>query len=88
MLFLDVEGAESKVLQSMNLAQLGVILVEASDPERHRHDVEPQLLNAGFRRVRHLESSSWNPVYVRNGGPMSERCIACAEHRACRDRYL
>ena len=86
-LFLDVEGAEAKVLQSMDLTKLGVVLVENTDPMRHTRDVEPLLHAAGFHRVKALEASSWNPVYVRRGGPMSERCIACADEATCRVRY-
>ncbi len=87
MLFLDVEGAEAKVLATMDLSKLAVILVENSDNTRHKKTVEPLLHVAGFHRVPALEGSSWNPVYVRKGGPMSHQCIACADDSSCRARY-
>ena len=87
MFFLDVEGAEAKVLQTIDLTKFAVILVEASDLKRHKDNVEPQLFAAGFHRVQKLESSSWNPVYVRKAGPMSQRCIACADEPECRAKY-
>ena len=87
MFFLDVEGAEAKVLQTMDLTKFAVILVEASDPKRHKENVEPLLFAAGFHRVKTLESSSWNPVYVRTGGAMSHRCISCVDQAECRAKY-
>ena len=87
MFWLDVEGAEAKVLQTMNLTQIGLFLIENADDRRHKSDVEPQLFSAGFHRVTALESSSWNPVYVRRGGPMTHRCIACADDPECREKY-
>lgn len=85
-LFLDVEGAEAKVLSSINPSRFAVIIVEApgfpdKDNGRHKNTVEPLLLNAGFRREVRLEASifgTYNPVYVLQSGPMKEKCIRCA----------
>ncbi len=95
-LFLDVEGAEAKVLQSVDASRFAMVVLEAVDAARHARDVEPQLLAKGFRRERRLEAQawgSWNPVYVRepNGASsapvLTRRCIECAAHKSCRDRY-
>jgi FkbM family methyltransferase len=88
MLFLDVEGAEAKVLATADLSKIAVILVEAADAARHQNDVEPLLHAAGFERTRALEMSSWNPVYVRKGGPMRQHCITCAKDLKCRAAAL
>ena len=88
MLFLDVEGAEAKVLATADLSKIAVILVEASDMGRHKSAVEPLLHAAGFERTRALEASSWNPVYVRKGGPMRQHCITCAKDPKCRAKAL
>ena len=48
MFFLDVEGAEAKVLATVNLTKVAVILVESADAVRHRKGVEPLLHAAGF----------------------------------------
>ena len=91
-LFLDVEGAEAKVLSSIDPAAFKLILLEAADPKRHRDAVEPLLLRAGFKREPALEASSWNPVYVRGGGTasaaISPRCVACEHDHACRKEAL
>ena len=91
-LFLDVEGAEAKVLSSIDPAAFKLILLEAADPKRHREAVEPLLLRAGFKREPALEASSWNPVYVRGGGTasaaISPRCVACEHDHACRKEAL
>lgn len=96
-LFLDVEGAEAKVLQSVDPSRFSVVVMEAAgypnDGGRLENDLEPHLLRAGFYRERRLESHArgeWNPVYVRSKGPLgtSDQCITCATQKQCRDTYL
>lgn len=93
-LFLDVEGAEGKVLSSVDVARFAMVVMEAVDGERHRREVEPLLLRAGFRRERRLEAHAYgeyNPVYVRTHGGqapiMTARCINCAAIPSCRARF-
>jgi len=93
MLFLDVEGAEAKVLATIDLTKIAVVLVESADAERHKKDVEPLLHAAGFVRTSALESKFhggglWNPVYVRKGGPMNNHCIMCGSDSKCLAPYL
>ena len=91
----DVEGAEDKVLASVDPARFSVVVMEASgypdDGGRLERIVEPLLLRAGFKHVRSLEShtkGAWNPVYIRAHGPMTQHCIDCAHNTACRQKYL
>lgn len=93
-LFLDVEGAEAKVLQAVDPRRFSVVVTEAAgypdDGGRLETVVEPLLLRAGFRRQRKLEwgkKGAWNPAYVRADGPMSSECLSCGENKACRDRW-
>ena len=92
-LFLDVEGAEDKVLSSIDPARFSVVVMEAAgypnDGGRLETKLEPLLTRAGFRRERSLEErarGAWNPVYVRTNGRMSRVCGV--ESKECRDRYL
>ena len=94
-LFLDVEGAEAKVLSTVDPKRFSVVVMEAAhypyDGGRHENNVEPILLRAGFRRERLLENrfnGAWNPVYVRADGPMTKECITCASEANCRSKYL
>ena len=94
-LFLDVEGAEAKVLRSIDPARFSVVVMEAAgypnDGGRLENVVEPLLLRAGFRRERRLEAHSrgaWNPAYVRVGGPMTASCITCGARKQCRDQFF
>ena len=93
-LFLDVEGAEPKALQSVDPARFSAIVMEASnypkDGGRLKREIEPLLVRAGFRRHRRLElwNGCWNPVYVRDGGLLNSSCIACTDRPGCRRRVL
>ena len=93
-LFLDVEGAEAKVLESVDLKRFSLIAMEATgypyDGGRLSNVIEPMLKRAGFRRERMLENGkrgSWNPVYVRDDR-ISKQCINCGANRECRHRFL
>ena len=93
-LFLDVEGAEGKVLASVDLKRFSVVVMEAAeypnDGGRLRNQLEPMLRDAGFQRQRAMEDErrgQWNPAYVRVGS-VNDTCVSCMRSQACRNAFF
>ena len=77
-LFLDVEGAEAKVLQSVDASRFAMVVLEAVDAARHARDVEPQLLAKGFNT-----SEAMDMPQLKANAAVVEKVIAEHAPRCC-----
>ena len=87
-LFLDVEGAEGCSPLTLRASRWW-----SWKRSTRRATRATWSRSCSPRRLEAQASGSWNPVYVRepNGASsapvLTRRCIECAAHKSCRDRY-